>query len=175
MVKQTEDYISTLSYRVKKVGEEALMEMPIGIMLFNDDYYIEWTNPFMASCFNENTLVGRSLYDVGEPIIPLIKQEIESEIVSLNEREFRVLFKLEERLLYFFDVTEQIETLKHYEEERNVIAVIFLDNYDDATQGMDDQARSGLNSIVTSLLNKWALGSGDFSKKNILRSICDFI
>src|SRR6185437_8521836 len=61
VVKQTEDYISTLSYRVKKVGEEALMEMPIGIMLFNDDYYIEWTNPFMASCFNENTLVGRSL------------------------------------------------------------------------------------------------------------------
>ena len=83
------------------------MEMPIGIMLFNDDYYIEWTNPFMASCFNENTLVGRSLYDVGEPIIPLIKQDIETEIVSLNERKFRVLFKLEERLLYFFDVTEQ--------------------------------------------------------------------
>ncbi len=165
VVKQTEDYISTLSYRVKKVGEEALMEMPIGIMLFNDDYYIEWTNPFMASCFNENTLVGRSLYDVGEPIIPLIKQEIESEIVSLNEREFRVLFKLEERLLYFFDVTEQIETLKHYEEERNVIAVIFLDNYDDATQGMDDQARSGLNSIVTSLLNKWALDRGIFLKR----------
>ena len=165
VVKQTEGYISTLSYRVKKVGEEALMEMPIGIMLFNDDYYIEWTNPFMASCFNENTVVGRSLYDVGEPIIPLIKQEIESEIVTLNERKFRVLFKLEERLLYFFDVTEQIETLKHYEEERNVIAVIFLDNYDDATQGMDDQARSGLNSIVTSLLNKWALDRGIFLKR----------
>lgn len=44
--KETEEYISTLSYRVKKVGEEALMEMPIGIMLINDDYYIEWTNPF---------------------------------------------------------------------------------------------------------------------------------
>ncbi len=48
---KTEEYITTLSYRLKKVGEEALLEMPIGIMLFNDDFYIEWTNPFLASCF----------------------------------------------------------------------------------------------------------------------------
>ncbi|MEK3888866.1 DHH family phosphoesterase [Bacillus sp. FSL K6-3431] len=165
MVTSIEKHISTLSYRVKKVGEEALLEMPIGIMLINDDYYIEWTNPFMASCFNENTLVGRSLYDVGESIIPLIKQEIESEIVTLNERKFRIYFKSEERLLYFFDVTEQIETVKRYEMERNVIAIIYLDNYDDATQGMDDQSRSELNSTVTSLLNKWALNHGIFLKR----------
>lgn len=165
MVKSVEEHISTLSYRVKKVGEEALMEMPIGIMLINDDYYIEWTNPFMASCFNENTLVGRSLYDVGEPILPIIKQEIESETVTLNERKFRVYFKPEERLLYFFDVTEQIETVRRYEMERNVIAIIYLDNYDDATQGMDDQSRSELNSTVTSILNNWALDHGIFLKR----------
>ncbi|MBS4207147.1 DHH family phosphoesterase [Bacillus sp. FJAT-50079] len=165
MVKATEEYITTLSYRIKKVGEEALMEMPIGIMLINDEYYIEWTNSFMASSFNENTLAGRSLYDVAETIIPIIKQEIESEIVNLNGKKFRVHFKPEERLLYFFDVTEQIETVKKYERERNVIAVIFLDNYDDATQGVDDQTRSGLNSTVTSLLNKWALDHGIFLKR----------
>ncbi|HEY4552928.1 MAG TPA: DHH family phosphoesterase [Bacillaceae bacterium] len=165
MLRETEQYISTLSYRVKKVGEEALMGMPIGIMLFNDDHYIEWTNPFMASCFNEDTLVGRSLYDVGEPLIPLIKQEIESEIVTLHDRKFRVMLNLEERLLYFFDVTEQIETIKRYEDERDVIAIIYLDNYDDSTQGMDDQTKSGLNSIVTSMLNKWALEHGIFLKR----------
>ena len=76
--KEIDSYISTLSYRVKKVGEEALMEMPIGIMLFNDQYYIEWTNPFLASCFHESTLVGRSLYDTFESIVPLIKQEVET-------------------------------------------------------------------------------------------------
>ena len=57
--------------------EEALMEMPIGIMLFNDQYYIECANPFLSSCFNERTLVGRSLYDTCESVVPLIKQEVE--------------------------------------------------------------------------------------------------
>ncbi|PLR79983.1 hypothetical protein CVD25_20530 [Bacillus canaveralius] len=163
--KETEDYISTLSYRVKKVGEEALMEMPIGIMLINDDYIIEWTNPFLASCFHEDTLVGRSLYDAADSLIPIIKQEIETEIITIHDRKFRVIHKREERLLYFFDVTEQTEIEKMYHDERTVIAIIFLDNYDELTQGMDDQTRSNLNSLVTSILNKWANENGVFLKR----------
>ncbi|MDF2037048.1 DHH family phosphoesterase [Cytobacillus oceanisediminis] len=163
--KETEEYISTLSYRVKKVGEEALMEMPIGIMLINDEYYIEWTNPFLASCFDEDTLVGRSLYDVADSLVPLIKQEVETEIITLHDRKFRVIHKPEERLLYFFDVTEQTEIEKMYQEERTVIAIIFLDNYDELTQGMDDQTKSSLNSLVTQILNKWAQDNGVFLKR----------
>ncbi|PLT29522.1 DHH family phosphoesterase [Peribacillus deserti] len=162
---QTEEYISTLSYRLKKVGEEALLEMPIGIMLINDDYFIEWTNPFMSSCFNEDTLVGRSLYDVADSLVPLIKQEVESETITLVDRKFRVIHKREERLLYFFDVTEQVEIEKLYEDERTVISIIFLDNYDDLTQGMDDHRRSNINSLVTSLLNKWSQDNGIFLKR----------
>ncbi|MDX7895530.1 DHH family phosphoesterase [Bacillus velezensis] len=163
--KEIDDYISTLSYRLKKVGEEALMEMPIGIMLFNDQYYIEWANPFLSSCFNESTLVGRSLYDTCEAVVPLIKQEVDSETITLNERKFKVVIKRDERLLYFFDVTEQIQIEKQYENERTVLAYVFLDNYDDVTQGLDDQTRSTMNSQVTSLLNAWAQEYGIFLKR----------
>jgi cyclic-di-AMP phosphodiesterase len=163
--KEMEEYIATLSYRVKRVGEEALMEMPIGIMLINDEYYIEWTNPFLASCFDEDTLVGRSLYDVADTLIPLIKQEVETEIITLHERKFRVIHKREERLLYFFDVTEQKEIEKMYQNDRTVISIIFLDNYDDLTQGMDDQMRGSINNLVTSILNKWAQDNGIFLKR----------
>ncbi|CAH0344906.1 DHH family phosphoesterase [Bacillus sp. CECT 9360] len=163
--RETEEYISTLSYRLKKVGEEALLEMPIGIMLINDDYHIEWTNPYLASCFNEDSLAGRSLYDVAESIVPLIKQELESDTITLYERKFKVIHKREERLLYFFDVTEQVEIEKLYEDERTAMAFIFLDNYDDLTQGMDDQLKSSLNSLVTSLLDQWAKDNGVFLKR----------
>jgi cyclic-di-AMP phosphodiesterase len=163
--KEVEEYIATLSYRVKKVGEEALMEMPIGIMLINDDFFIEWANPFLASSFDEETLVGRSLYDVADALVPLIKQEVEAENITLHDRKFRVIHKRDERLLYFFDVTEQSEIEKMYHDERTVIAIIFLDNYDELTQGMDDQMRSSLNSMVTSILNKWANDNGVFLKR----------
>lgn len=162
---EIKQYISTLSYRVKKVGEEALLEMPIGIMLINDDYYIEWTNSFLASCFFEETLIGRSLYDVADPLIPLIKQEIDTDTIAIHNRKFKVFHKKEERLLYFFDVTDQIELEKRYEMERPVLAIFYLDNYDELTQGMDDQTRSSLNSYVTSILNNWANESGVYLKR----------
>jgi c-di-AMP phosphodiesterase-like protein len=162
---EMETYISTLSYRLKRVGEEALMEMPIGIMLFNEHYHIEWTNPFLTSCFHEDTLVGRSMYDVAESLVPLVKQEVDTETITLHERKFKVIIKREERLLYFFDVTEQTEIEKQYEDERTVLALIFLDNYDEVTQGLDDQTKSTINSQVTSLLNKWATDNGIFLKR----------
>ncbi|WHZ03155.1 DHH family phosphoesterase [Neobacillus sp. YX16] len=163
--KEMEDYISTLSYRVKRVGEEALMEMPIGIMLINDEYSIEWTNPFLSSYFDEDTLIGRSLYEIADTLIPLIKQEVGTEIITLHERKFQVILKSEEKLLYFFDVTEQKEIEQMYHDERTVIAVIFLDNYDELTQGMDDQMRGSINNMVTSTLNKWAQDNGIFLKR----------
>ncbi|WP_100332966.1 DHH family phosphoesterase [Bacillus alkalisoli] len=164
--KEMEQYISTLSYRLKKVGEEALMEMPIGIMLYNDDFQIEWANPFLASCFHEETLVGRSIYEVGEELIPFLKQgESETEIISFYDRKYKVVSKRSERLLYFFDVTEQAQIEKLYEAERTVVGVIFLDNYDEVTQGLDDQTKSTINSQVTSIVNKWATDNGVFLKR----------
>ncbi|MCH6268625.1 MULTISPECIES: DHH family phosphoesterase [Neobacillus] len=163
--KEMEEYIATLSYRVKKVGEEALLELPIGIMLINEEYTIEWANPYLSSCFDEDTLLGKSLYDVADSLIPLIKQEAKTEVITLHDKKFRVIHKPEERLLYFFDVTEQAEIEKLYQNERTAIAIIFLDNYDDLTQGMDDQMRGSLNNLVTSILNKWANDNGIFLKR----------
>ncbi|MET3699755.1 c-di-AMP phosphodiesterase-like protein [Bacillus oleivorans] len=163
--KEIEQYISTLSHRVKKVGEEALLEMPIGIMLINDEYVIEWANPYLTSSFEEESLIGRSIYDIADDLVPIIKQEIESDNITLHDRKFRVVFKAEERLLYFFDITEQWEIEKRYKEEQPVISIIFLDNYDEMTQGMDDQTKSSLNSQVTSILNKWANDYGIYLKR----------
>ncbi|MBA2874351.1 DHH family phosphoesterase [Thermaerobacillus caldiproteolyticus] len=162
---EVEEYISTLSYRVRKVGEEALMEMPIGIMLINDDYTIEWANSFLASCFGMETLVGQSLYDIADQLVSLMKQDVDEEMVDIRDRKFKVIVRREERLLYFFDITEQVEIEKQYEAERIVLGIIFLDNYDEVTQGMDDQAKSQMNSHVTSILNKWAHDYGLFLKR----------
>lgn len=163
--KATEQYISTLSYRLKSVGEEALLEMPIGIMLIDHDYIIEWSNAYMASCFHEEIIVGSSLYELAESVVPIVKQGIEEETVSINDRRFKVINKSAENLLYFFDVTEQVEIEKMYENERTVISIIYLDNYDELTQGMNDRRRSGLNSLVTSHLDKWAKEHGMFLKR----------
>jgi c-di-AMP phosphodiesterase-like protein len=163
--KDMDQYISTLSHRVKKVGEEALMEMPIGIILYNENFQIEWTNPYMTSLFEEETIIGRPIQEIAEALLPIIKNQVETEIVTIHHHKLKIMNKREERLLYAFDITEQSALEKLYEEEKSVLGVIFLDNYDEVTQGMDDQRKSNINSQVTSILNKWATNNGVFLKR----------
>ncbi|MFD2045656.1 DHH family phosphoesterase [Ornithinibacillus salinisoli] len=162
---ETEKYISTLSYRVKKVGEEALLEMPIGIVLFSEDYHIEWTNPYMNQFAEEDSLVGDSLNSISENLIPMIKENKDEVWVKLGNYEFQTMIKKEERLLYLFDRTKQTEIQTLYQNEKTVIFIIYLDNYDEITQNMEDTFKSQLNSNVTSFLNKWSQKNGLYIKR----------
>ena len=103
---ETEQYISTLSYRVKKVGEEALLEMPIGIILFSENYNVEWANPYMNQFGEDDSIVGESLNIISEDLIPMIKENHEEIRIELDDYEFQATIRKEERLIYLFDRTE---------------------------------------------------------------------
>ncbi|MFC0525971.1 DHH family phosphoesterase [Pontibacillus salicampi] len=166
LINETEEYISTLSHRVKKVGEEALMEMPIGIVLFSEDYNIEWANPYMNRFYQQDTLVGESLNEINDKIIPSIKEDKEEVWIGVEGYELQTVIKKQERLLYLFDRTKQTQVQNLYHNDRTVIAIIFLDNYEEITQAMDDTAKSHINSQVTSILNQWSQEYGVYLKRS---------
>ena len=163
--KNFEKHTTDMITRVKKVSNEAFNQMPIGILLYNKDYGIDWANPYLSSCLGQHALAGWHLYDVSETLLLFIKGETSDDIVSLNNRKFRVFVRKEEKLIYFFDVTEQTEIEKMYEDRRTVLAVIYLDNYDEVTQGLDDRLRTNITSLVTSRLNEWAVKYGAYLKR----------
>ena len=162
----TEKHIESLSFRMKKVGSEALLEMPIGILLVNDKYIIEWANPYMFEMIGEGSLIGEEMFVLSEDLYSLTKVDNKLEqTISIDQHKYKVVFKQEEKLLYFFDVTEQLKIQSQYYADRTVIAILFIDNYDELTQGMDDQSRSLTNSFVTSIINEWAFEHGIFAKR----------
>lgn len=122
---EAQEYITTLSHRIKKVGEEALLEMPFGIILYNEDYKIEWTNPYMNKFSEDESLVGSSLNNLSEKIIPLIKENKEEFWFSMDDYEFLTTVRKDERLLYIFDRTAQSELQELYRNDRTVLAIIF--------------------------------------------------
>lgn len=163
---EIEKYIESLSYRMKKVGEEALLEMPIGIVLINDKFTIEWANPYMSKMLEVETLIGEDLFILSEELHAITKSDEKREItVPIGNRKYRVIYKQEEKLLYFFDVTERLKIESKYFADRTVIAILFIDNYDEITQGMDDQTRSLTNTVITSIINNWAAEHGIYAKR----------
>ncbi|MBC1850981.1 PAS domain-containing protein, partial [Listeria seeligeri] len=147
------------SYRIKRSEGEALVEMPMGILLYDEDYNIEWFNPFMAKYFGQDDeILGSSLADVGPEFLAVIRGEEDQGIQSIAWREHRfdTIVKRQERIIYLYDRTEYYDLNKRYQADKSVFAIIFLDNYDEWTQGMDDRRRSELNNLVTSMLTNWA-------------------
>ncbi|HLR53002.1 MAG TPA: DHH family phosphoesterase [Candidatus Avamphibacillus sp.] len=165
IIHETEKYITTLSHRLKKVGEEALLEMPIGIILFSEDYQIEWTNTYMNHFSEEDSLIGKSLDFISEELIPIVNEDKKDAWIELDEYSFQVTHKKEERLLYLFDRTEQKKIESLYHNDRTVLMFIYLDNYEEITQNMDDARKSQLNSEITSVLNHWSHQFGLYLKR----------
>ena len=163
---ETEKHIEALSYRMKKVGEEALLQLPIGIILINEKSSIEWANPYVLKVFNSDSLIGEDLFSLTEQFHSIVKSENpETDVLTVGERSFKVFYKAEEKLIYLFDITEKLGMEKLYFADRTVLGNILIDNYDELAQAMDDQTRSQLNSLVTSHINKWGTENGIFVKR----------
>ena len=93
------------------------------------------------------------------------QEDLKEMVISFDDNNYKVFYKAEEKLLYFFDITEQVEMESLYYGDRTVIGVLFIDNYDEIAQGMDDQTRGQLNSIVTSCVNDWGAKYGIYVKR----------
>lgn len=153
--KQLGEYMETLSHRVKRASHDVITELPVGILLYNEDRHVEWHNPFVARMFGVETAVGQPLADLLPGVnIPRDKAvELET---AVSDRRCLIRVEPEERVLYLTDVTELRHWQRIYEDEQPVIGNIQLDNLDEATQGMDDQARAVLLGKVTAELSEWA-------------------
>lgn len=146
-------YISTLSHRVKKAGNEVIHHLPIGIILYNDDQIIEWHNPFISVLLDKPSIIGEPMLEA----LPLDKELKEGEqSIQIGASTYQLIHKPEEKLIYLQDVTNQTDLQKKYQDERVAIGLVMLDNLDEATQGMDDQNRSITLAKVTGEINDWA-------------------
>ncbi|MBO1914444.1 hypothetical protein J4G37_57700, partial [Microvirga sp. 3-52] len=106
-------------------------------------------------------LIGMELEDLSNQLYSIVDLENgEQDILSVNEKSYKVSYNAAEKLIYLFDVTKQLAIETLYHADRTVLGILLVDNYDELSQAMDDQTRSQLNSLVTSLVTKWGKENG---------------
>lgn len=153
--KEFKDYIHTLSYRFKKSGTDIVQELPFGIVLYQDNYEIEWHNPFVAALFDEEELHGELLTRF-LPSLTQCKDKDAPIIAHHNGRALKLIHRANERIVYIFDITDKYELEKKYDEERIALGILMIDNLEEVAQGLDDQQRSLLLSKVTTQITEWS-------------------
>lgn len=151
--KDLNNYIMTLTHRIKKTGNDVIHEMPIGILIYNEEKKIEWYNPYVAKMIEQSSVLGESLSDIFPDLKTLNDEKL---TIKMGKDYQEVTVRLEERLLYFTNVSHYTELLGRYRDEKISIGIVMLDNMEEVTQGMDDQTRSVVLARVVGEITEWA-------------------
>ncbi|MGL4523160.1 MAG: DHH family phosphoesterase [Bacilli bacterium] len=162
---QIQHYIETTTHLSQSLSHRAVINIPVGILVYNDEFLIQSFNPYLQKMFQEKLKIQASLFDIDRKMIQYIKEDRKG-VIQWGDAVYEVVPFRHDHMLFVFDVTEEKVLEKKYDDRKVAFAYIYLDNYDEITQSVEDQVRSQLNNVVTSLLNKWAQQHGLFIKRS---------
>ncbi|PTK78755.1 hypothetical protein BUZ27_00375 [Staphylococcus haemolyticus] len=149
-----DNYVDNLSGHISAGSNRAIKRLPIGMVVLDADDHIEWINQYMSEHLETN-VISEPVNEVFPNILKQLEKVQEVEIEH-GQYHYHVRHSEEESCLYFFDITDEVQTNELYEESKPIIATLFLDNYDEITQNMNDTQRSEINSMVTRVISRWA-------------------
>lgn len=167
VMQDTTHYISDLSYKIKRSEQEALLKMPIGILMLNDLAEVVWVNPTMQKLFGQEEILGKKLTEADEELAKVINDNMsnkDSVEIKWQDKRFNMLVQNDINVVYLLDITHYAEIQKQYDDSRLVIGQIFIDNYAEVTQSMNDTNISNLSNYITNELSSWASQMGMFLK-----------
>ena len=164
----------------------ASMELPYGIA--DTDGKILWMNRAMTAVFKEEKASKRSLTALFKEITPesLGKMEHAMEVQSsYADAIYRVSLKrvnigasndlLEENddgdvseqvlAVYLYDETELHGYIQAFTDQKMVAGLIYLDNYDEALESVEEVRRSLLVALIDRKINKYFTGINGIVKK----------
>ena len=155
LTKKLDDTKETL--RKKDVAEKRMVEeLPVGIIIYDDHFHIKWANGYSKDVF-ENILEQRNL----EIVSPEIYEQIQNAkkdttfITKIYQHEYEVDIAVQDQVLFITEVTEREEIKRKYDDSVGVIAMLNLDNLDDAVSVLDVSTRSFVQGRYLEALEAW--------------------
>ena len=150
---QTQDTLKSKTVAEKIVVEE----LPIGVIIYDDQYMIKWANTFAKEVIFQNILEGRSIETISKELFDLLQNDqFDQGTLKIYINEYEILNDFRNDILYFTDITEREETRQKYEANTDVVAVLNLDNLNDAIAVLDVAERSYLQGKYLEALESWA-------------------
>jgi c-di-AMP phosphodiesterase-like protein len=145
---------SNLSVHVNKAGDEVFSELPLGIMIYDEQYDIKWVNRYSKKIFNSD-LVEFPIAEINKELKEKITSEETLFTIEAEGRYYEVIHKIDNRIIYLFDVTKRVQIAQQYEDRTPVVGVIIMDNLEMETKGFDIQETVRLRGLYLGEISKW--------------------
>lgn len=161
LAKNTNNYAANLSYRIKRGEQEAMIKMPLGILLYDESRHIQWVNPYLQLYLGDKDAIGKTITAVDRKLGKLVEEALEaqtseSKVVKWGDHQFEMVVQDSIGVIYLLDITRYADLADKYRAERLAIGQIFVDNYDELSERMHDQELARTSTYLQTTLNDYA-------------------
>src|SRR5699024_2355991 len=157
LVEEVQTFVKNISYQIEEAGDEVFFQLPMGVIVYNDDYKIEWINPYVQTLFPDKTLTNQSLTLLSENILRDLEKEQAYSWLHIDDLIYFIQINYGHNILYLFDRTTEKRQEQMYYKEKLVLGNIYLDNYEVISSNLDDAKKIQLNTYITQTLNRCAV------------------
>ncbi len=177
-----------------KVQRQLLKEMVIPYGILDTEGRLLWGNDELLDLISDEKAAKKSIFNVVSELdgncIPT--GELDEEVhITLDERNYKVVLrrisinadgnqgsskrssKDLERLVdypvlisvYFYDETEILACIKENQDQKLIVGLLYIDNYEEAMESVDEVRQSLLMALVERKINKYMLDIDAIAKK----------
>ena len=169
--KEAERYLREILDSVDQATRDSALNCPLPLVMFRPDTdEVVWSNDrFLRLAGDRERMFDTCLSELAPSFDSRWLLEGKNECpqeVELNDRRYHVFGALarpaageEESALaatYWVDVTDLADVRDIYRATRPALALLLLDNYEDAIKGQDENVRSAMLSQISARFSRWA-------------------
>lgn len=161
------NYIKNLSFDIDETVKKAIMNLPIPFCVVEFDGDILWHNDKFSEITNKQNLFGTKIEETINNLTlrKVLNEEKEMYTdISLNDKHYTVIYKVIKKeelknnkylmMLYFIDKSDYLNLLSTYENDKNVIALIQIDGYDEVLKSTPEEKRLLLTFDIEKILSE---------------------
>lgn len=149
----------TMSYRVNKAGEEAFNEFPVAVLLFSEDFQIDWSNKFAKAVFI-SPLLDKEIYFIHQELFSHLQKKDAEFDLYVYGKIYKCTVNYTYRIIYLVDKTKEVELTNEMNQKMLSIGVLSIDNLNQALGSLDAQERALTISNIIGILSTWAEENG---------------
>ncbi|MBR0386014.1 MAG: DHH family phosphoesterase [Erysipelotrichaceae bacterium] len=137
-------------------AKDALIYSQMGIVTYDDDYIVTWC----SELFDQRgmNMIGERLTRILPGTEVLLNGDSDKIIINVGDTQYEVLRGETSRVLFVRDVTEYNKLEENYEDEKLVLGLVHLDNYEETIQYEDEQKIANINTNIRQKIIEWCKG-----------------
>jgi len=146
---------SKLSPRVNQIGDFAFNNLPVGILVLDENTdVVKWINQYATKILGSD-VIDKSLSEINEQLTLVFEHSLTNHTIHINDDFYDVSYQQEGGVLYLFTVTVRETIKKEFQDITPAIGLCTLDSLEENLMDFDMSQQSAIKGQYLAALADW--------------------